>query len=146
MDTFSLSGHHPVLLRLEILHIHPSLDTYQIFHFEPMHNLAPGISKTLKECTYNLLGDNEIMTSAIYNNGNRKPLNQARSKIVMTVNKLLETIESESVGYGLHADFSSKSVLQFIERRIHRQGHCGYARGKGLHFIGSSVPILGCSD
>lgn len=44
-------------LEFQMIVIHPSMDIYSVFRFEPVHNVSFGLSQLKKECTKKMQRD-----------------------------------------------------------------------------------------
>lgn len=97
----------PVLSHFPLVGIHPCVDTYEIFKFEPMHSLSLGVSKLLKECCAAMLSYASRNSSAMRTAaGTCRPFNHIRRSVLSLLNEFLRETESDSAGYGLHLDYS----------------------------------------
>lgn len=104
----SLTGHRPVLHRFPFVGIAPSLEYYQLFSYEPLHNLHLGISKMLKKVIVERLKDDDLTSSAVrYANGNPKPFPSIRGIVLSGANQILKQMQIESSARNLRIDFSS---------------------------------------
>lgn len=93
--------------------VHSSVDLYRIFRCDPMHLLSLGVSRLLNECTSTMLRDENTCTAAMtITAGASRTFQRVRKSILHQVNIFLRDVEQNSVGHGLHVDFS--------------KGECGY--------------------
>lgn len=77
----------PILVRFLFVGIYPSVDVYPIFCFEPMHNLYFDVSRMLKVCLWNMLGDDNRITDATGTGSQTyKTYKRVRLTILSTVN------------------------------------------------------------
>lgn len=81
---------------------------YNIFVFEPHHNLHLGISELLKECTVKFLGLNKVETELGVVVEQKHPLSPMRVFILRRINSLLSATDPEAAIPVLRAYFSCK--------------------------------------
>lgn len=65
LEEISLKSLSPFIVDFSFAGMHGSVDIYEWFKFEPMHNLSLGIRRMLKECLWNLLSDETRKTSML---------------------------------------------------------------------------------
>ncbi len=106
---------------------------YDIFTFEPLHNLHLGISKLLKTCTFNLVSSKYQVTFSL-NKKSRILLTAAictkKTPILAGCNTLLRAIQRDNGLSDLHVDFLSKDASSRLNGIFLQAGLRGMLEGK----------------
>lgn len=96
----------PVLSSFPFVGIHKSVELYSILRVDSMHVRPLGVSKMLKECLTNTLGDDTITTDVFKNaKGEAKSYKQIKGNFLHVLNAFLKETESISSAFGLTIDF-----------------------------------------
>lgn len=124
---------------------HPSFvpdDLYEIFTYEPLHNLHLEISKLVKSCTYQLASSNYKVR---YINASGKATTSIRSKkipLLAACNTLLRLIERDSGIAQLHVDFSTKDMSSALNGIFLQTGLRGMLEGKDYRALDHVFPFV----
>ena len=133
----------PVLNSFPFVGIHPSVDIYAIFGFEPMHNLSLGISKLLKECTVSYLKDDKrVRTSIETLSGEGRNVSLIRKSILSLLNCFLREVQYSSPGYGIHVDFSKGLTAGRLSGLFTKDGIVGMLEAADHECI--DIPLFRC--
>ena len=117
-------------------------DLYNIFTFEPLHNLHLGISKLLKSCTFQLVSSKY---PARYSFGKKTTSSTMQSKkvpLLSACNTLLRTMEKDSGLPDLHIDFSSKDASSRLNGIFLTKGLRGMLEGKDYRNLDTVFPFV----
>ena len=144
LEDLSMHSLPPVLSKFPHAGIHPCVDSYSIFRFEPLHNFSLGVSKLIKECASDLLRDEKRFTSNITKkDGTARSFSQVRKKILHTVNRFLQEVEQTSKGHGIHVDYSKGVVGPRLNGFFTENGIIGMLEGKDYEAMDIVSPFLG---
>lgn len=134
----------PILSQFPCMSLHPSVDIYTLFRYEPMHNLSLGISKLLKECCVYMLKDTERSSPAMCTMaGLPRSFNTIRKEILHCLNKLLRNVQRSSSGYGLHVDFSKGETAGRLSGFFTETGVVGMLEAQNFDTLDMVAPFLG---
>lgn len=106
-----------------------------IYFFGPIHNLSPGVSRTLKRSSMKGLRDNPIHTDAISANDRRKAFPTVRRKILYLLNTFLVKMESESMEQELRVDFTNLKSMAYLDGLFTEKGLVGVLEAKDVSNI-----------
>jgi len=115
---------------------------YEIFTFEPLHNLHLGISKLLKSCTFQLVSSKKRV---IFKTGHKSQQQQFASKkvpILSGCNTYLRCIERDNGVPDLHVDFSSKDTSDRLNGIFLQTGLRGMLEGKDYRKLDTVFPFI----
>ena len=118
----------------------PSL--YEIFTYEPLHNLHLGISKLLKTLTFDLVGSEKIVSFISAKNSNKAKFASKRTPILRACNSLLRAIEEDSTTTSIHVDFSTKETSSALNGLFLESGIRGMLEGKDYRNLDYIFPLL----
>lgn len=91
----------PVLVSFPKLAIHPSVDMYAVFRYEPMHNLSLGVSNILKLLLFTIVKDCYRTSKSICTMyGAPKPFNALRKYIFHKLNRCCRKVKVAAAGRG----------------------------------------------
>ena len=110
-----------------ILNKYPSFlpkSLYEIFTYEPLHNLHLGISKLLKNLTYELTGSQKLVKFTNSKKNKVTKFSSQRTAILRACNSILRAIQEDCGSSGIHIDFSTKETSSnlngiFFSEAIH---------------------------
>lgn len=115
---------------------------YEIFTFEPLHNLHLGISKLLKTCTFHLVSSKK---QVIFKTGHKSKQQQFASKkvpILSGCNTYLRCMERDNGVPDLHVDFSSKDASDRLNGIFLQTGLRGMLEGKDYRKLDTVFPFV----
>ena len=115
---------------------------YDIFTFEPLHNLHLGISKLLKNCTFNLISSNYPAMFSTNKNAKPSVIRSKKTSILSGCNTLLRAIERDSGVSGLHVDFSGKDASSRLNGIFLQTGLRGMLEGKDYRRLDTVFPFV----
>lgn len=115
---------------------------YDIFTFEPLHNLHLGISKLLKNCTYNLVSSKYPAKFSTSKTAKQSAICSKKTAILSGCNTLLRAIERDSGVSGLHVDFSGKDASSCLNGIFLQTGLRGMLEGKDYRRLDTVFPFV----
>ena len=118
----------------------PSL--YEIFTYEPLHNLHLGISKLLKTLTFELVGSEKTVSFISAKNSNKAKFSSKRTPILRACNSLLRAIEEDSTTTSIHVDFSTKETSSALNGLFLESGIRGMLEGKDYRNLDYVFPFV----
>lgn len=102
---------HLVIAQSAMVGIHPYVNVYHIFRFEPTNVISLGVSRFLKESTTAMMGDeNRALSNIMKSLGALRTFKQVRKIIPNFVNNFRRVVEYRSVVYRLHVDKSKGDI------------------------------------
>ncbi len=126
---------------------HPNFipgELYDLFTFEPLHNLHLGFSKLLKQCTYSYICSNHLV-SFIPNRKNKlTSISTKKTALLRGCNTYLRALQSDSGIASLHIDFSSKNASATLNGIYLDSGLRGMLEGKDYRNVDYVFPFI-CS-
>ena len=117
-------------------------DLYNIFTFEPLHNLHLGISKLLTSCTYQLVSSKYPATYSFGKKTIKSTLHAKKIPLLSACNTLLRCIEADSGLPDLHVDFSSKDASSRLNGIFLTTGVRGMLEGKDFRKLDTVFPFV----
>lgn len=134
----------PIFSGFPTVSVHPCNGIYDLFGVEPMRVLSLGISTLLKECTLEMLRNEELYTSAIrYSLGNWLSFKASRRRKLRCLNLILVEVEHNSTGFSLHADFSRGDKGCCLAGLFTEAGIAGKLGAKDYDRVDNVAPFLG---
>jgi len=144
LGKLSVTMQKPFLHAFPFMGLDPSLEMYNLFTFEPLHNLHLGVSKLLKNVASERLSSKEMYTSAFkYANGQPRTFHSIRSNFLNGANFLLSRYELESAARGFHVDFSSKGKGLKDNGLFKTDGLMGMLEAKDYRNVDQVSPFIG---
>ena len=117
-------------------------DLYNIFTFEPLHNLHLGISKLLKSCTYQLVSSKYPATYSFGKKTTSSTMQAKKVPLLSACNTLLRCMEADSGLPDLHIDFSSKDASSRLNGIFLTNGLRGMLEGKDYRNLDTVFPFV----
>ena len=115
---------------------------YDIFTYEPLHNLHLGISKMLKQLTFHLVGsDKEVHFCNAKKKGPIK-FHTKKMAILRACNSLLRAFEKSDTISSLHIDFSTKDNTCRLNGILLEAGVRGMLEGKDYRNLDFVFPFV----
>lgn len=118
----------------------PSL--YEIFTYEPLHNLHLGISKLLKTLTFELVGSEKIVSFRSAKKSSKAKFSSKRTAILRACNSLLRAIEKDCTTTSMHIDFSTKETSSALNGFFLESGIRGMLEGKDYRNLDYVFPFV----
>lgn len=144
LKQFSMLSIPPVLSAFPMIGVHPCVDIYDIFRFEPMHNLSLGVSKMLKDCATIMLRDeNRTSPAMITSSGAPRTFKHIRRSVLHALNDFLCDVEKRSPGYGIHCDYSKGECGGRLNGFFTETGIVGMLEAKEYDSVDMVSPFLG---
>lgn len=108
---------------------------YNIFKFKLLYNLHLGISKLLRDCSFQFFSSDKMTTKLSGAERQRQPLNRMRVSILCGANFLLAANDRGASAAGLHVDFPSKSCFMQFNGRFLNNGVREILERKNYHAV-----------
>ena len=129
------------ILRQQRLFLPSSL--YDIFTYEPLHNLHLGISKLLKTLTYELIGSDKIVTFGTPKRPPRKmKFCTRRVPVLRACNSFLRVMKNDCSSASIHIDFSTKEESSRLNGIFLDSGMRGMLEGKDYRNLDYFFPFV----
>ena len=128
-----------------ILNKYPSFlpkSLYEIFTYEPLHNLHLGISKLLKNLTYELTGSQKLVKFTNSKKNKVTKFSSQRTAILRACNSILRAIQEDCGSSGIHIDFSTKETSSNLNGIFLETGVRGMLEGKDYRNLDYFFPFV----
>lgn len=136
----SLQGHPPILQDFPFMDLHPTLDIYHLFSFEPMHNLYLGVSKLLKECACERLRSKDLETHAVTTSrGVPRTFFSVRSAVLHELNKFVRIAMRSAFGNSLRMNVGGAEWKGFFGP----SGVAGLLEARDMRCVDQIGPFMG---
>ena len=129
----------------DLKHTNPSfipVDIYELFTYEPLHNLHLGISKLLKQCTYYYVTSKHRVSFQHVRRNAKMTIGSKKSAILRGCNSYLRAIETDSGISYLRVDFSSKNASVTLNGFFLETGVRGMLEGKDYRNVDFVFPFV----
>jgi len=117
-------------------------DIYELFTFEPLHNLHLGISKLLKQCTYYYVTSKHRVSFQHFKRNARVTIGSKKAAILRGCNTYLRAIDEDSGMSSLRVDFSSKNASITLNGLFMENGIRGMLEGKDYKTVDYVFPFI----
>ena len=118
------------------------IDIYELFTYEPLHNLHLGISKLLKQCTYYYVTSKHKVSFQHIRKNTKMTISSKKSAIMRGCNNYLRAIQSDSGISSLRVDFSSKNASVTLNGLFLETGIRGMLEGKDYRNVDFVFPFI----
>jgi hypothetical protein len=118
----------------------PSL--YEIFTYEPLHNLHLGISKLLKTLTFELVCSEKSVSFLGSRKSAKTKFSTKRTAVLRACNSLLRAIQNDSATTAIHIDFSTKEASSALNGFFLESGIRGMLEGKDYRNLDYVFPFV----
>ena len=142
LEALSLLEQHSVLESTALLPTNSPLDPYNIFSFEPLHNLHLGISKLIKQCIVHRLSSPDLTTTTASRSGTPRTFKKVKKSILVGSNSILSAIERDYYITGLHVDFSKGEKGTNLNGLFTEDGIRGMLSAKDYHHVDMVFPFI----
>ena len=107
----SLLGIRTVLYQFPFVISSPDLELFQIYLFEPLHNLSLGVSKMLKQACFERMSAPDLKSSVMKDaNGEPKTFSSIQAVVLSAANEIMSKMKQEQPIKGLNIDYSKGEV------------------------------------
>ena len=117
-------------------------DIYDLFTFEPLHNLHLGISKLLKQCTFHYVTSKHRVSFQHMRKSIKVTIGSKKSPILRGCNNYLRAIQEDSGMSSLKVDFSSKNASITLNGLFLENGIRGMLEGKDYKTVDFVFPFI----
>ena len=140
----SLLGIRPVLYQFPFVRSSPDLELFQIYLFEPLHNLSLGVSKMLKQACFERMSATNLQSSVMKDaNGEPKAFSSIRAVVLSAANEIMSKMKQEQPIRGLNIDYSKGEVSCNYNGFFTKDGIVGMLEGKELQALDMVFPFIG---
>lgn len=132
----------PILVQLPFLGIHPSVNEYASFCFEPMLNLSFGVIWLLMECLWSIWSKKNRQTVTLRTGSSKcKTFKAASTTVHSTINWLFTYSQNWFMGSGIWVVVTTTGAVASAQRTSYRIRFSKYAWGVWLRCCGDCVSI-----
>ena len=118
------------------------MNMYDIFTYEPLHNLHLGISKMLKTLTYELIGSSKVVAFPNSKLKGESKICSHKTAILRACNSLLRAVQMDSSTTSMKVDFSTKETSSRLNGIFLETGVRGMLEGKDYRTLDYVFPFV----
>lgn len=118
------------------------INMYDIFTYEPLHNLHLGISKMLKTLTYEIIGSSKYVLFPTSKKKEESKISSQKTAILRACNSLLRAIQIDSSTTSMKIDFSTKETSSTLNGIFLETGVRGMLEGKDYKTLDYVFPFV----
>ena len=143
LSTHSIQKHPSFLETSPLIPPNAPIDMYDIYTYEPLHNLWLGVSKLILICISLRLLSKTLTTTTGSSTNSPRPFASIRHKVLRGVNNILAAIERDYPAPGLHIDFSTSSAGSSLNGIFVQDGLRGMLEAKDYRALTMVFPFIG---